>query len=298
MAERAVHSMTGSGTATGECELGRVTVELRSVNGRNLSIRFRTSPECAGVEGAVEQLVRERFLRGTVSVAIDVVESARASAARVDGEAFDAALDSLRALAQRGGIEPPTVRDVLALPGVVITPSSERSRASWEPSASFTALITEALDRLVGRRIAEAEKTVASMFESIDALSHELAAVQERAPRIVTDHRAAILARVNEFLNQHAAQLEPEHVIREVALFADRVDVSEEVQRLGAHLECLRDELNGSGPVGRDVEFLLQEMLREVNTLGSKSPDVAISHRVVAMKSAIDKLKEQAANLE
>ncbi|MCA8943878.1 MAG: YicC family protein [Planctomycetes bacterium] len=290
--------MTGSGAATGSCELGRVTVEFRSVNGRNLSLRFRTSPECAGVEGHVEQAVRRRLVRGSVVATLAVVESAPNENAAVDDRAFAAAAARLRKLARENELAAPTLHDVLAVPGVLVSSNSDRTRASWEPGRQLAQLVEDALDRLVARRVAEGEQTVVAMLAVLDGMLQELERVRARAPELVAQHRAAILERVNEFLAQHDTRLEPEQVIREVALFADRVDIAEELQRLDAHAVRLHEELRGSGPVGRDVEFLLQEMLREVNTLGSKSPDVDVAHRVVAMKSAIDKLKEQAANLE
>ncbi len=290
--------MTGSGSSTGACELGRVTVEFRSVNGKGLTIRYRMAPECLGLETAIEKRIRDRFKRGTVQVAIDVVEPVRRVEQSVDAEAFAAAAKRLRELSAATGVEGPELRDVLSIPGVVSSASSDRSRTSWEPSEELAALFDDALDRLVEHRVEEGAETLGAMHDHLGELATELASVQERVPEIVTEHRANLLARVNEFLDQHATQLEPEHVIREVALFADKVDVAEEMQRLAAHIARTREKMSGGGPVGRDVEFLLQEILREVNTLGSKSPDVRVAHSVVAMKSSVDKLKEQAANLE
>jgi uncharacterized protein (TIGR00255 family) len=115
---------------------------------------------------------------------------------------------------------------------------------------------------------------------------------------VVADYRAKLLQRVNEFLESRGKAMAESEVIREVAVFADRADITEEMQRLGSHVLRAGELLRGGAEVGRKLEFLVQEMLREVNTIGSKSPDVRISHHVVEMKSCVDKLREQAANLE
>lgn len=295
----AVQSMTGAGSVTGACELGTLRIEIRSVNGKAITIRQRVAPECLGLEPAIEAAIRKRFARGTFSVAIDIVESLASGDVAVDASAFARAADRLRDLAAASGLESgPTVRDVLIVPGVLATGQSDRTRTSWKPSAELTALLDGAAAALAERRIAEGQATVAAMGEHLDALVAEVEAVRQRVPQMLAGHRAALLERIGEFMAEHGAALEASDLVREVALFTDRVDISEETQRLDAHVERLRADLAGPGPVGRGVEFLLQEVLREVNTLGSKSPDVEIAHRVVAMKSCVDKLKEQAANLE
>ncbi|MGA0868968.1 MAG: endoribonuclease YicC domain-containing protein, partial [Planctomycetota bacterium] len=130
------------------------------------------------------------------------------------------------------------------------------------------------------------------------SLAEGLAGAEARAPELVTSQRERLLERVNEFLAGRGLSIEPDNVVRELAVFAEKTDVAEEIQRLRAHIERAHQLLDGGGEVGRRFEFLVQEMLRETNTLGSKSPDVQIAHTVVAMKTAIDRLKEQAANLE
>jgi uncharacterized protein (TIGR00255 family) len=136
------------------------------------------------------------------------------------------------------------------------------------------------------------------VLAELGELERDLAAVRVRAPAVVGEHRRKLLQRVNEVLAERAVAVEDKDVVREVALLADRVDVAEEVQRLNAHIARARVEIERGGTIGRTLEFLSQEMLREVNTIGSKTPDVEVAHRVVAMKSAIEKLREQTANLE
>lgn len=297
-AGRAVQSMTGSGVAMGDCEVGRVAVEIRAVNGRGLSLRQRLAPECLRYDAAIESMLRARFVRGTFASAIDVIEPAQAGVS-VDPAAFARAASTLRALAAEHRFDAPELRDVLSVPGVVGgSGGGDKARVSAELPPELAQLVADAIDALEARRVAEGRDTVASMRTLLAALLDELAEVRRRAPELTAAHRDGILSRVREYLDEHGTRLEPADVLREVALFADRSDVTEEMERLDAHAQRFGKEVAGSGPVGRDLEFLLQEMLREVNTLGSKARDVAIAHHVVAMKSSIDALKEQAANLE
>ena len=139
--------------------------------------------------------------------------------------------------------------------------------------------------------------TVAAMIGELDLAEEAIGTIAERAPEVVSHYRAKLLQRVNEFLEGRAKTMDDSDVIREVAVFADRVDITEELQRLGSHVSKTRELFASGGAVGRSLVFLVQEMLREVNTVGSKSPDVTIAHLVVTVKACIDKLKEQAANL-
>ena len=289
--------MTGSGTATGKTELGQVVVELRSVNSRVLSVKVRMGPEAQGLEAAVESLARSRLGRGTVSVVIAVTEAEISPEPVVDVELAARVSSELQQLADRLGVTV-ELTDVLSFPGVIPARSRSAPRVSRELPKGLRDLTGRALDQLVADRQREGTAIVSAMREEIDRFTDAHSAVQARAPEVVAKYRERLLERVNEFLEGRARAMEAEGVIREVAVFADRADITEELQRLGAHVERARELLAGGGVIGRGLEFLVQEMLREVNTVGSKSPDVAITHRVVEMKSCVDRLKEQAANLE
>lgn len=291
-----IQSMTGSGTASGGTELGVVTVECRSTNGRGLTLKTRLAGDCQGFEAALEGYVRSQLQRGSVFAMMTIDEPIHDSVVTIDTESAVAVAAQLEQLAQRIG-KTVALADVLAFPGVVPLSVRTTSRASRELPAEIKVLVQAAVRELIASREQEGAATVAAITAVIDRIEVELAAVTELAPGIVTRYRDKLLVRVNEFLEGRAKTMADNDVIREVALFADRVDVAEELQRLGSHLAKARELLQVGGVVGRNFEFLVQEMLREVNTLGSKSPDVAIAHRVVEMKSCIDKLKEQAANL-
>lgn len=286
--------MTGSGSAAGPTELGDLRIELRSVNGRGMSVRFRLCVECAGLEPHLEPALRRRIARGSITLGIERQDAGMGVLG--DLPALERVAERLRAVARHLGLpEEIGLRDLVALAGTL--PRSVPAAGDGLPP-QLAGVLAQALDRLVEARHTEGRTAVAAMLQQLDELHRLQDEAARRAPALVAEHRERMLQRVNQHLAELGQQLEPRDVVREVALLADRIDVAEELQRLGAHLGAIRTALAAGGEVGRRLEFLLQEVLREANTLGSKSPDVAIAHLVVAMKSCIDRLKEQAANLE
>jgi protein translocase SecG subunit len=295
-----VFGMTGVGSARGQCELGPLAVEIRSVNGKGFSAKLRLPPELSGYEADLEGLVRERVRRGSMQVCIEVQEPSGGDALGcVDGQKAEAAareLELMRARLKLGGdVE---IGHVLAVPGVLrgVAVPGRRLSSTLPPGARL--LVTKALEELLRHRAEEGQAAADAMRLDLDTIDAELHAVRGRWPGLLDDHRRRLLERMNEFLSTRGASLEPKDLVREVALFADKVDVGEEIQRLASHVAKARSLLAGGGELGRALEFLLQEMLREINTLGSKVPDVAVAHAVVAMKLAIERLKEQAQNIE
>ncbi|GAB4142983.1 MAG: YicC family protein [Planctomycetota bacterium] len=285
--------MTGSGSAAGPTEFGEVRIEVRSLNGRGLQVRARSSPSLAFLEPAVEQAMRARLRRGTVTVAIDRVGPRSAFGDRSE---FAALLAELRGLASDLSVPFDIgLRDLIDLAGSV---RPQATTPSGDLAPGVTALLTRAIDDLIEHRRSEGAETAAEMRKHLVDLDGLRARAASRAPAVAADYREKLLQRVNEYLAGKGLELAAADVVREVALYSDRVDVGEELQRIAAHAAELGALLDGGGEIGRKCEFLLQELLREINTLGAKSPDVEMSHLVVEMKSLVDKLKEQAANLE
>lgn len=293
--------MTGIGVAAGATELGDLVVEMRSVNGRGLVVKPRLTPEAQGMEAAIERVIRDRLRRGTVVVVIERRQGAAAGPADevVDRARAELVARRLRELCEALGFEEgPRLADVLAAPGVLRRPEDARSRLAIEPPPGVQALLEQALEALVEAREAEGRALVDVLRAQAREFAGLVAGARKLAPAVVERYRARLLRRVNEFLDERGRTLTESDVIREVALFADRADVDEELERLEIHLDRLERLLSQGGPVGRALDFLLQEMLREANTLGAKSPDAEMSQLVVDMKTAVERLKEQAANLE
>jgi uncharacterized protein (TIGR00255 family) len=283
--------MTGSGSAAGSTECGDLRVELRSVNARGFVLKQRLCAEVAGLEPAFEERIRRVVARGTVTLVVE-----RVGAVFADRLALQRLVAELRALAGDLGLpDDLTLRDVLSLAG-----SFERTEHGLqrELPPRLADLLRQALDDLQRHRDAEGRATVAAVRAQLDELDVLRARAAARAPAVVAALRERLHKRIGEALADQGFALQPADLVREVALLADRVDVAEELQRLAAHGEAMRAALDAGSQLGRRLEFLAQEVWREANTLGSKSPDVEMAHFVVAMKSCIDKLKEQVANLE
>lgn len=285
-------SMTGAGFAAGASEVGDVRIEVRTVNGRSLSVKTRLCAGCSGFEAAIEELVRERVRRGTVAV---IVERQAQAPLAFDRAALHAAATLLRGLADELRMPPPTLADVMSL----AAPARNEAVTSRPLPPQLRALLESALRDVERVRAADGQGTLRAIERELSDLERLARAAAERAPAIVAAYRERLLQRVQEFVQEHVPGAVPAlDVVREVAVYADRVDVAEELQRLQQHTGEVRAVIARGGEVGRRLEFLLQELLRETNTLGAKSPDTALAHTVVAMKSGIERMKEQVANLE
>ena len=285
--------MTGAGFAAGPSEHGELRVEVRAVNGRGLSLKMRLPSVCGGYEAAIEELLRQQLQRGTVTV---VVEREQQSASLPDPELVRRVATEMRQLAAELDLQPPTLAEVLFAAGA--------SRGADAPTSrplppQLAAVFRAAMADLLRHRQADGEATLVAMQTALTQFETHLAFARERAPLLAERYRERLLQRVQEFVAAQAPEAAPiSDLVREVAIYADRVDVAEELQRLDTHLGEIRQVLAHGGEVGRKLEFLLQELLRETNTMGAKSPDTAMTHAVVGMKTCIDRLKEQAANLE
>ncbi|HEX6813692.1 MAG TPA: YicC/YloC family endoribonuclease [Planctomycetota bacterium] len=290
---RPSHSMTGVGFAAGPSEVGELRVEVRTVNGRGVAVKIRLPGICSGFEAAIEELVREHVRRGSIAV---VIERPAAVGALPDRSVLRAVASDLRQLAEELKLPPPNLADVVSAANAATRGEALTSRPLPD---RLRALVATALSDLQRHRLADGNGTVEAVRNQLvefEALCETAAA---RAPQLVSLYRERLLQRVQEFVQSQVPSPPAAHeLVREVAIFADRIDVAEEVQRLRAHVGEIRAVLDRGGEVGRRLEFLLQELLRETNTLGSKSPDTAMAYAAVAMKSCIDRLKEQVANLE
>lgn len=291
--DRKTQSMTGVGFAAGPSEVGEVRIEVRTVNGRGFSAKLRLPAACSGFDAAIDELVRAHVHRGSVTV---VVERVQGAPLLPDRAVLRETAANLRDLAAELHLEPPRLDDVLQ---VALSAGRSEALTSRPLPPQLRALLEQALAELAAQRLADGQGTVQAIGANLDeymVLARQIAA---RAGQLVVDYRERLLQRVRDFVAAHVPEPPPAHdLVREVALFADRVDVAEELQRLEAHVGEVRKLLARGGEVGKRLEFLLQELLRETNTLGAKSPDTGVAHAVVAMKACIERIKEQAANLQ
>jgi uncharacterized protein (TIGR00255 family) len=302
-----IRSMTGFGTAATKVGGATVSLEVRSVNNRHFKCTVRVPEGMESLEAELESRCSRRLGRGSVTISLRLTEAETAVAARIDAERLSQYMIQLdRALS---GLGTRTTQDdaatraaiagaLLALPGVVVSDGGASFLHSVQPAAM--ALLDEACDRLLAMRTAEGTALRDHVRSCAATLGDRLAAVRDRAPRVVAAYQERLRQRVNALLAEVGAAVEPSDLLREVAIFAERSDIAEEVSRLSAHLAQLDSLLSDANPepVGRTLDFLAQEMLREANTIASKSADAEISRHVVDMKTAIDRIKEQAQNAE
>ena len=288
-----IRSMTGFGRGAATVDGVEATVEVRTVNGRYAEAKVRGLGDLAEHETAVQGAVKESIERGTATVHVAVAGGA-AHALTVDADAARAAGDTLRAAAEAAGLGPDavTLADVLRLPDVLMPRPAGSGGAGWE---TVQAALSDALDTLDAMRRTEGEALRADLAARLDALEGGVEAVEARAPERTAEARARLHERLDELVG--AGRLEPGRLEAEAVLLADKLDVTEEAVRLRSHLGQFRAALTATEPVGRRLNFLAQEIGREVNTVGSKANDAELTRLAVAMKEEVEKIREQVQNV-
>ncbi len=266
-----------------------VEVEVRSVNSRHLALKLRLPGEWTRLEPKVEAAVKRVMERGAVDVSVRVrVE--RASVPVVDHEVL---ATYHAALAELGGGD---AAALLSLPGVIRM--EESGPAATRTERTILASLGQALTEAVGARRDEGERLTRVLRREMAALQKTAGSVRRRVPTLVRRHQEGLRQRLSALLDGTRLTDDDPTLMREVAVLADRGDVTEELDRLDSHLTALDAALDAKGAVGRRLDFLLQEVGREVNTIGSKSNDAAVARQVVALKGHVEKLREQTANIE
>ena len=293
-------SMTGAGTRVVETPAGRFEAEARSVNHRFLKVSIHLSPALQSLEPAVEEWVRGKVERGHVTVARRLLRSPKAAAAAFQGsaEAAEAAAKRLRAVAKRCGLSPSdvTLHDVLAVPGVAGEAGADGLTAATEKAALKA--LDGALDALVASREREGVHLARECRGILARIAEASRRLALRAPDVPKAYRDRLAARIATLLADSGVAPDPALLAREVAAFADKCDVAEELARLAAHLAHAEQIFAAGGSVGRKLDFLVQEMHREANTVGSKSPDAEMTGTVIELKADVERLREQVQNFE
>ena len=295
----APRSMTGFARVEASEEGQHLTIELRSLNHRHLQLKPRLSESLSACEGLAEPIVRKRIQRGAVSLNVRHETEARAGAVAFDRELAQHYSEQLSELSAQLGLERgPGLPLILSLPGVQVPP--EKSGDSEQLQGFFTRTLHAALDRLDVEREREGAELALDLNTRLDAVEQGLVDFEKRYPEQQSAYEARLLERVRRFLQQEGHEVQDVDVVREVALFCEKIDVSEERTRLRAHLREFRRLLSGdeSDGIGRRLDFLTQELLRETHTMGAKTVDGEISHVVLAMRAELERVKEQVQNLE
>ncbi len=291
-------SMTGHGEAHCQQDGIAVGVEVRAINSRYFKLTLRGGDGYSSLEPQIEALVRQQIRRGTIQVSLRVDREPSPDDYRLNHVVLTSYRRQLEALYDKLHV-PDSIHleSLLALPGVVDERVGEDVDAQQDWAVIERAL-DDALKSLHDMRLEEGRAMAADLKSNGQAIAKELDAIEQRAPVVVDGYRQRLRDRLNNWLSQYDVQVDAAELLREVGLFAERSDISEEIVRLRSHLEQFDSFLASDDSNGRKLEFLTQEMFRETNTIGSKANDAEIARHVIEIKAAIERMREMIQNVE
>ena len=292
-----IKSMTGYGRARQTLNKRDITVEVRSVNNRYLDCAVKMPRMYTFAEDAVKKHVQQAMSRGKVDVFITVdATAADVSKVAVNGDLaaqYAAALRELAAVCGAEGYQP-SPETLARFPDVLTVTKEDEDLETV--SADLCAVLDQALDAYNAMRAVEGKKLAEDIAGRLDAIERYTGQVEARSPETVAEYRAKLTARMEEVLQ--STTIDEQRILMEAAIYADKVAVDEETVRLRSHVAQLRTMLESDEPMGRKMDFLIQEVNRESNTIGSKCNDVSIAHVVVGLKAEVEKMREQVPNVE
>ncbi|MBQ9951311.1 MAG: YicC family protein [Clostridia bacterium] len=287
-------SMTGYGRAMCEIDGRQLSIELKSVNHRFLDLSFRMPRNLMFLEDEARKAIGARLARGHVDVFM-TYRNLRSDAKKVsvDRALFDAYASALDSVADSGLRDDRSLMSVARMPDVMVITEGEEDQEALRELMKTT--INQALDGLVAMRQREGVEMAADLGRKVDAIESMTKQIEERYPQTVAEYTARLRASIEELIGQNVDET---RLLTEVAVMADRSAIAEETVRLHAHIQQLRECFAKTEPIGRRLDFLVQELNREVNTISSKSQDIPITRLAVDCKAEIEKLREQLQNIE
>ncbi len=291
-----IKSMTGYGSATGSVDKLDITVELRSVNNRFLDCSVRIPRVYTFVEDAIKAEVQKAITRGKVDVYVSI-DSSRADDVKIslNEPLAEAYIKALSAMSEKYGlINDLSVVSMSRFTDILLIEKKETDIAAF--SDGVCAILRNALKEFDDMRSREGEKLAEDMLNRLTEIERLLKIVEERSPKTVEEYRQRLYQRISELLESR--EIDESRILTEAAIFADKIAVDEETVRLRSHIAQMKAMLKSDQPMGRKLDFLIQEFNREANTIGSKSNDTEMAHLVVDLKSEIEKIREQAQNIE
>jgi uncharacterized protein (TIGR00255 family) len=290
--------MTGHGEAHLHEDGLSIAVEIRTVNNRYFKLNLRLTEGYASLESHVESLIRRQIHRGTVQASVQIDREPSPDDYRLNQQVLLGYLKQLEsALGASVSRDVGQLAPLLALPGVVHEPTAELEEleSQWP---QIERVVTTALSALAKMRTDEGRSMAADLVTNVQAIATELAKIETRAPQVVEAYRGRLNEKLTKLLAEVGVQSDLGDVVREVGLFAERTDISEEIVRLKSHLDQFATVMAADESQGRKLEFLTQEMFRETNTIGSKANDAEIARHVIEIKTAIERMREMIQNVE
>lgn len=291
-------SMTGFGEAHQQEDALAVAVEVRTINSRYFKLSLRSGEGYSALEPQIENLVRSHIKRGTVQVNLRVERAPRPDDYRVNATVLGAYQSQLEHLRTQWQVKEPVGLDALLLLPGVITELGPRDRDAEQEWPLIRRTVESALAHMMQMRADEGRAMAADLAANCETIRIELDGIDARAGAVVDAYREKMLDRVTKAMADYSVSLEPADLVREVCIYAERSDISEEIVRLRSHLEQFASIMASEESSGRKLEFLTQEMFRETNTIGSKASDIQISRHVIEIKAAIERIREMIQNVE
>ena len=294
-----IRSMTGFGDASARESGVDYSVEIKSVNNKYFKAILRLPESLQSLEAESEVLLRRKLDRGSVTMSVAVSDTTEGAALAINTQALDRYAEQIRSA--KAASDDGTTLDLASLvnlPGVLVSPPDEDDRHE-RARAVLTPLIERACEQLIEMRTREGADLASDLMAQHASIAANLAVVVEQAPTIVAEYEQRLRTRIEALLADAEVTVDQVDLIREIAVYAEKTDIAEEITRLRGHLKQFEDRITGNdgSPLGRTLEFLTQEMLREANTMASKSPSAEIAQRIVEIKGAIDRIKEQVLNV-
>ncbi|MCX7842688.1 MAG: YicC family protein [Clostridia bacterium] len=291
-----IKSMTGFGRGGAQDEGREFLVEIKTVNHRYLDLFLKMPRQLGFLEDKVRELVGRNISRGKIDVYISFEDNGEnAKEVLLDEALAKAYISALENLKEKFSLNDDiSVSLVSRFPDVLrVEKAEDDEEKTWK---LLKTALEAALDSLIQMRLNEGKELRNSLLEKADCIESVLSDIKKRSPEIVKEYKIKLENRIKELLDQQT--VDENRLAMEVALFADRCSIDEELVRLGSHIGQLRDTLDSKQPVGRKLDFLLQEMNREINTIGSKANDLEITRHVIDVKSELEKIREQIQNIE
>ena len=290
-----LRSMTGFGSASSREDGTSLQVEIRTVNNKFYKSTIRLPESLQSLEAEIDALVSACITRGSVTVTVKFEDAPEHGVATINNDILSKYIDQLKEIDASVHIE---LSRLLSLPGVLSSDAEEETAPRVRPL--LTKLVSEACESVVEMRLREGSALENDVAGQLSKISEHLLHIRERAPEIVADYEQRLRQRMEGLLSEIGQSVAKEDLLREVAIFSEKTDIAEEITRLGGHIDQFKELIAGTNgePIGRTLDFLAQEMLRESNTIASKCLDGETSRRIVEVKGAVDRIKEQVQNAE
>lgn len=293
-----VRSMTGFGRSTLDLESYSLTCEMKAVNHRYLDVTFHLPQSFTYLEDVLKKVVKQTINRGKLYITI-TINPLNDSGIKIEPNwAFlDQYMALFRSLKTRYHLSQEIkVNDLLQHPDALIVTNKEDDLDEVE--SAVIKVVQESLDHLVDMRKTEGKQLALDLYDRLQTIKSSILEIEELAPQVTLQYESRLRKRVQDYLNHSDVEVDEARLLNEIALFADKSNIDEELTRLNSHTKQFKEILMKDEPIGRKLDFLIQEMQREINTIGSKGNDERISVLVISIKSEIEKCREQIQNIE